>query len=985
MTIPKPFLVFFLLFLGGTCQCGPNAACDTGRHCSNATGVTYGDPDATFECSCLEVSHCPNTTDTCNNSTAPSLCQCSGNSPDFAPCEAPRNCLSLPGQPACSCLNATDCLENADTCNTTTTNTLCQCSTNDPGFEACNDGSVCQDITGQPGCSCLDSSECLENADTCNTTASPTTCECSTNGPTFEACFYESYCQNITGQPGCSCLTSSDCLDNADTCNATTTPPTCECSSNLPSLTACDVGRSCQTIVGQPPCSCADASQCLENADFCNATTTPPTCECSANTPDFDVCDAGRYCQTVLGQPGCSCLDASQCLDNADTCNSTTTPPSCECSSNAPTFSTCDDNRVCQTVTGQPACSCLNSTDCGDNADFCNATTTPPSCECSSNAPTFSTCENDRVCQSIVGQPACSCLTASDCSGFGDFCNTTTSPPTCECSTNTPTFSTCENDRVCQSVTDQPPCSCLDPTQCLDNADVCNTTTTPPSCECSANEPTFAPCENDRICQIVTGQPACSCLDSTQCLDNADTCNTTTAPPTCTCSTNTPSFEACDVDRECQNITGQPACSCQESSNCLSNADTCNTTKMPSTCECSTNGPNFEACDEGRECQNVTGQPGCSCMDATQCLLNADTCNSTATPPSCQCSKNLPSFEVCDEGSLCQDIPGQPGCSCLDDSQCLENADSCNTTTNPATCTCSHNAPNLTACDEGSLCQDIPGQPGCSCLDDSQCLENADSCNTTTNPATCTCSHNAPNFTACDEGRYCMPVVPGHPACSCLDATQCLENADTCNSTTTPPSCECSGNAPTFAPCEGDRLCMSSLNIQGQPACSCSNDTDCLENADSCDTSTSPPTCKCGEGDAGPPGSVCLTNYTITGSLCPGFSCLEGSHCGNSSNECDATNDPPLCKCNGNTPCEPGRICQDIKEQPECSCLLNDHCTDTSDTCDITKDPPECGCGDGPPCIGDKCVEGQCGVSIPVQKSKMAYTSSCHLNESFSH
>ena len=886
--------------------------------------MTYGEPDATFECSCLEVSHCPNTTDTCNNSTAPSLCQCSGNSPDFAPCEAPRSCLSLPGQPACSCLNATDCLENADTCNTTTANTICQCSTNDPGFEACDDGSVCQDITGQPGCSCLDSSECLENADTCNTTASPTTCECSTNGPTFEACFFESYCQNITGQPGCSCLTSSDCLDNADTCNATTTPPTCECSSNLPSLTACDVGRSCQTIVGQPACSCADASQCLENADFCNATTTPPTCECSANAPEFDVCDTGRYCQTVSGQPGCSCLDASQCLDNADTCNSTTTPPSCECSSNAPTFSTCDDNRVCQTVTGQPACSCLNSTDCGDNADFCNATTTPPSCECSSNAPTFSTCENDRVCQSIVGQPACSCLTASDCLGFGDFCNTTTSPPTCECSTNTPTFSTCENDRVCQSVTDQPPCSCLDPTQCLDNADVCNTTTTPPSCECSANEPTFAPCENDRICQIVTGQPACSCLDSTQCLDNADTCNTTTAPPTCTCSTNTPSFEACDVDRECQNITGQPACSCQESSNCLSNADTCNTTKMPSTCECSNNGPNFEACDEGRECQNVTGQPGCSCMDATQCLLNADTCNSTATPPSCQCSKNLPSFEVCDEGSLCQDIPGQPGCSCLDDSQCLENADSCNTTTNPATCTC---------------------------------------------------SHNAPNFTACDEGRYCMPVVPGHPACSCLDATQCLENADTCNSTTTPPSCECSGNAPTFAPCEGDRLCMSSLNIQGQPACSCSNDTDCLENADSCDTSTSPPTCKCGEGDAGPPGSVCLTNYTITGSLCPGFSCLEGSHCGNSSNECDATNDPPLCKCNGNTPCEPGRICQDIKEQPECSCLLNDHCTDTSDTCDITKDPPECGCGDGPPCIGDKCVEGQCGVSIPVQKSKMAYTS----------
>ena len=69
------------------------------------------------------------------------------------------------------------------------------------------------------------------------------------------------------------------------------------------------------------------------------------------------------------------------------------------------------------------------------------------------------------------------------------------------------------------------------------------------------------------------------------------------------------------------------------------------------------------------------------------------------------------------------------------------------------------------------------------------------------------------------------------------------------------------------------------------------------------------------------------------------------------------------------------KICQDIKEQPECSCMLNDHCTDTSDTCDITKDPPECGCGDGPPCIGDKCVEGQCGVSIPVQTSKMAYTS----------
>ena len=351
----------------------------------------------------------------------------------------------------------------------------------------------------------------------------------------------------------------------------------------------------------------------------------------------------------------------------------------------------------------------------------------------------------------------------------------------CECSTNDAMgLAPCDAPRSCQNITGQPPCSCFNETHCLDNADTCSGST----CTCSTNSPDYTVCDEGRICQDITGQPGCSCqpgFNGTDCLENADTCNGTTMPPSCECSTNGLNFSVCDTGRWCQDIPGQPACSCLTSSQCLENADTCTTfnATTPSTCECSTNGPNNTVCEEESICQDIPGQPGCSCqpgLNGTDCLENADTCNSNTSPPTCECSTNMPNFTVCDEGSLCQDIPGQPGCSCMNATQCLDNADTCNITSYPPSCECSTNWPDFIACDEASICQDIPGQPGCSCLNATSCLENADTCNSTAFPPICECSTNWPTFDVCEEGSACINIT-GQPPCSCQNATQCSENS----------------------------------------------------------------------------------------------------------------------------------------------------------------------------------------------------------------
>ena len=1138
----------------GECMCGPNSACDPGRFCANETGVTYGNPNATFECSCSNISHCPNTTDTCNMDVIPSLCTCG----DDPPCEVPSTCLNLTtylGQPKCSCLDASDCLENADSCDNSAMPQLCQCVAN-VNSSVCDPGRICLNLTElpeQPPCSCLDTLDCLENADTCNSTMEPAMCECSFNDPSFAACEIGRTCLNLTenlGQPPCSCLNESHCFENADTCNITAMPPTCECSQNEPTFAACELGRVCVNVTenpGQPPCSCLNDLQCLENSDTCNLTTTPPSCECSYNGPDMAPCDPGRMCLNStetpeqpacsclealdcfnssdscnttavpamcgcsfnepsfepcedgriclniteeLGQPPCSCLNESHCFVNADTCNSTThmcecsanaptfapcqpgrvcipgfgcscesdaqcaalgdvdicnatlDPPGCECSFNVPTFDPCDPGRLCVNVTenpGQPSCSCLQKSHCFENADFCNATTAPPTCECQAN---FGVCDPDRVCVDatvLLGQPPCSCLNVSHCFDNSDTCNTTTIPNTCQCSFNEPSMAACEEGRICLNNTDhpeQPACSCFLPDHCFDNADSCNSTLAPPMCECSFNEPSLDPCEDGRMCINITeliGQPPCSCLNSSQCFDNSDTCNDTAIPAMCECSSNIPTFAPCDGERMCLNVTenpGQPPCSCLIEANCFDNADSCNVTKSPPACECTANEPTLAPCDPDRICLNLTeqpGQPACSCLETAHCSDTSDTCNITASPPSCECSFNEPSFAPCMEGRICVNVtenPGQPGCSCLDVLDCAETSDSCNSTTMPPTCECSTNAPTFAPCDPGRMCINITvevGQPPCSCLNSSDCFLNADSCNSTTrrcecssnipsfapcdgdrvcipgfgcscegdaqcadlgvtdtcnvtmDPPACECSFNVPNFEMCEKDRTCLNITenPGQPPCSCLEESHCFDNADMCNSTLSPPLCACTANSPTYDPCDPGRLCLNQTEFPCQPACSCLEDGHCPSNADNCNVTSS--MCQCDINDACQVGSLCINNYTVTGEVGPHCTCanlrrsVTDTGCPATSNECDDSTDPPSCKCNGKDPCEMDRACLNVEGQPDCSCLTDDECValGTSDCCDLVSSPPLCKCGNGTACnTGEECLAGECVVRI---------------------
>ena len=652
-------------------------------------------------------------------------------------------------------------------------------------------------------------------------------------------------------------------------------------------------------------------------------------------------------CLGIEGQPPCSCQNATGCLDNADSCNSTVSPPECYCSTNAPNFTVCETGKTCLNISNQPSCSCLDATDCSDSADSCNVTLSPPLCTCSSNTPTFEPCENGAICQNIARQPPCSCIDNSTCPSNADYCNITASPSACMCSSNGPSYEPCEVGSECIDIPGQPPCSCFDVSDCLGNtADTCNTTMSPTQCTCSTNWPNYDPCEEGRECIDIDGQPPCSCLDATHC-GPGHTCNTTASPATCVCSSNAPTFDPCDEGSECLNIPGQPACSCVDAAGCLDNADTCNTTTSPPTCTCSSNPPYFEPCEEGSVCIDIPGQPPCSCQNATGCFETADTCNTTAYPPTCTCSANAPSFEPCEEGSICLSIPNQPACSCQNATGCPENADTCNN----GLCECTFNEPTFEPCEIGSTCINITGQPPCSCINATGCLENADYCNVTTTPSTCQCLTNSPTFAACDEGCLCLDS-----GCVC---PVCDNSTNYINTTTNPPTCQCLGNSPTFEPCTNGSVC---LDIPGQPACSCQNATECLENADTCEDST----CKCGTEEACPLGVLCINNFNVTGFPGPFCGpCNDTSMCPSSANECDASTNPPSCKCNGGDPCLPGSTCEGVKEgEPPCSCLSDDYCDDYGgDSCDLLSCPPVCRCGDGPGCAPDgECINGTCQV-----------------------
>ena len=56
-------------------------------------------------------------------------------------------------------------------------------------------------------------------------------------------------------------------------------------------------------------------------------------------------------------------------------------------------------------------------------------------------------------------------------------------------------------------------------------------------------------------------------------------------------------------------------------------------------------------------------------------------------------------------------------------------------------------------------------------------------------------------------------------------------------------------------PCGIDQLCM---DIEGQPECSCLTNEQCEITGDTCDVTSNPPLCKCGNGTACSAGEECV-------------------------------------------------------------------------------------------------------------------------------
>ena len=735
-------------------------------------------------------------------------------------------CANTPGAPGCPCQENGDC--DLPICLPTAQGPMCAKSC----IDTCPDGFKCVGVAGPGGDiqpACVDKWPHL--CDPCANSA-----QCGAVGLQGAACLDDGKDGHFCGT---ACKADSDCPGGYQCGSGTsvegnavqqcqpTAGAACTCS---PSAVANQLSTQCfaqaKDASGNVIGACKGVRICGPNGlSACNATVQAETCNgqddnCNGQV-DEGTCDDKNPCTM------------DQCDGNAQACNHTNSPGSCDADGNActigdtcvdgkctiGTLKSCDDNNPCTTDACDPLNGCTKTNDDGLPCSDGSGCTVGDVCQsggCVSGAA--------KIC------PEGDACTSWSCDGTSGLCKQTANADGTSCSDGT----ACTSGDVCKAG------SCAGvPVDC-DDKNPCTLDTCDPTTQCK-HDAANTPCDDGNACTTAdtcaakkcTGTPidiATECGDGNPC--TTDTCDkiagciyTGNSAP-CSDGNACTIGDTC-VDKVCKSGTNN--CNCQKDADCAGSEDgnLCNGTLF-----CDTSG--------------VTNQ--CKVNPAT-----IVTCDTTGDGP---CEQN-----VCDPGT------GKCGILNLPDGKSCD-ADGNGCTPNDACLGGACVAGALKSCDDGNVCTD------------DSCDTISGNCVNTANVSPCDADGNACTQNDTCSGKTC--IAGGKVVCN--DGVDCT--MDSCNQVT--GKCVFDGAAMSGQGCDDKNVCTLGDKCNGTGACvggsaySCDDGnactTDVCDPVTSCSHTTLPDQSSCGTG-----------NWCLAGVCTPKAVCGDGK-VNQASEQCDDGN-----------------------------------------------------------------------------------------------
>ncbi len=903
--------------------CFVDADCDNGAHCDGVEVCVAGTCQGGTAINCDDaiactVDTCDEDADACQNTPDNALCNNGAFCDGAELCDPASGCVSTPGPCAELCDEASnecvECLSDADCAN----GEYCD------GAEACLEG-VCQ--AGQPiecsdGVSCTND-VCDEVADVCRSTTNDALC---TNGQFcdgVEACDPVDGC--VAGPPPCPEL----CDETADSC------VNCLSDADCDNGVFCDGAESCSggTCQSGTPVDCADGIGCT--VDACNEST--DTC---MHTPDDVVCTNGLFCDgmetcdpildcVIAGSPCPALCDEAtdacvECLVDADCtngmfCDGSETCLAGSCQEGTPVD--CDDGVGCTTDV------------CNEVADVCVST------------PEDSSCTNGLFCDGAEScDPVAGCVAGPPCAELCD--ETADLCVSCLVDTDCDNGAFCDGVETCAAGV----CQAGAVVDCDDGID-CTTD----GCDEITNQCQHTPentlCDNGLFC------------DGTETCDSAAGCVSAVVPCPLLCDENTGSCVNCLSDSDCSNALycdGVEICvagscqvgipvDCDDAIACTVDAcdettDACLNTPMNVMCD------NGQFCDGAEVCDALAG-----CVDTTPpcaelCDEANDACVMCLTAGDCDNGVYCDGLETCVAGS-CQ--AGTP-VACDDAVDCT--VDLCDEIGDG----CQH-VPVDTVCDNGVFCDGAEtcdavtgcavGTPPCPLL----CDESGGSC------VSCLVDEDCDNGAFCDGAESCAAgVCQAGSVVDCADGVACTvdvcdEATDTCQHIAEAPSCA-NGQF-----CDGVEVCDPVAGcVPGPAPCPLA----CDEVADSCVECLVAADCDNGlfcDGAETCNAGVCQSGTPID---CDDSIGCTADMCDETLDACRNVVDDSACDngvfCDGFETCDPVADC--LGGVTSCPVL----CDETAGSCVDCLDDGDC--DDGAYCNGvETCAAGTCQGGVAVE------------------
>ena len=314
------------------------------------------------------------------------------------------------------------CDEDADACDATGDDGLCDNGLFCDGAETCDLALGCQvgtAVTCDDGVGCT-SDFCDESADACDATADHSACDDGLYCDGAEVCDPILGCQEGTApcDDGVDC-TIDTCDEGADSCGATANDAYCDNGAYCDGAETCDLTLGCQAgtaVTCDDGVGCT-ADFCDESADSCDATADHGACDDGIYCDGAEVCDLSLDCQegTAPCDDGIECT-VDTCDEVADSCGATADDGFCDNGLYCDGTETCDLALGCQAGT---SVTCTDGVDC--TVDFCDETA--DACDV---APDDAWCDNGVFCdggETCHESNGCQTGAAPDCSGSADQCN----------------------------------------------------------------------------------------------------------------------------------------------------------------------------------------------------------------------------------------------------------------------------------------------------------------------------------------------------------------------------------------------------------------------------------------------------------------------------------------------------------------------------------------------------------------------------------